>query len=335
MKKIALIRLDKIGDLVATLPVDQILPDSAKEAFQLHWIVNDTVAPILDAAVPRRSSWFLSGSSSWQRFINLLNYLKFESFDQSILFYGPWWASLAIWLARISKRTGRISQWHSILFLNNGLRQNRSSSLKHEFDYNAELFLFGLNLENNKIDFQKYLSLSAHESESLLSSWNLEPHKYFVVHPGMAGSARNWPQSHYNILIEKLINKYTVVITGTYSDDLFLTQIKPQWKDHPQVRWTVGQLKFHELLTILKSSSHFYGPSTGVLHLASAVGASVTGIFSPIKAHSRTRWGARGSKVTNIAPGVDCPAAKTCWGDRCPDFDCMEKLKVNQVLNSH
>lgn len=332
MKKVALIRLDKIGDLVATLPVDQLISEDAKRSLQIHWIVNDSVAQIIEAANPARSFWALSGNGSWNRFLNLYKYLKSQKFDESILFYGPWWASFAIWLAGISKRTGRISQWHSVLFLNNGLRQNRSSSSKHEFEYNSELFLHGLSQIGQSENHQPYLSLSVKDSESLLKKWQLEQSKFVVVHPGMAGSARNWPQSHYNILIEKLINQGPVVITGTDGDHTFLSQIEPQWKDHPQIRWTVGQLKFNELLSILKSSKHFYGPSTGVLHLASAVGTKVTGIYSPIKAHSLVRWGARGNNVKNLAPKVDCPAAKKCWGSRCPNFDCMETLKVNSVI---
>ena len=44
-KKVLLIRLDKIGDLICTLPADQILDSSA---FDITWVVQKGLGQLLD-----------------------------------------------------------------------------------------------------------------------------------------------------------------------------------------------------------------------------------------------------------------------------------------------
>jgi ADP-heptose:LPS heptosyltransferase len=155
----------------------------------------------------------------------------------------------------------------------------------------------------------------------LFEKFEIKPKEYFIVHPGMAGSALNWPQSHYSILIEKLINLHPVVITGTAGDDPFLNVLRPQWEKHPNVRWLQNKLSLSELLGLVKSAKGVIAPSTGVLHMAASLGVPCVGIYSPIIAHHPRRWGPRGSLANFVTPKEDVPLE-----------NCMDTIKVNEVL---
>jgi ADP-heptose:LPS heptosyltransferase len=294
---IVFIRLDKIGDLVATLPIDQ----HPQLRSPVHWVLSSGLGWIAKQAIPPREYIELSvDKNQWkQSYKSLLDFLKKKKPDAVVVFQAPWWVSLACWRAGIPVRVGRRSQWHSFLFFNRSLRQSRSRSEKHEAEYNQDLVEFGLRIGPAILP---PLELHADSRPHLLEKFDLRSKNYIVVHPGMFGSALNWPQSHYNQLIEQLIKKTIVVITGTPQDERFLTEIKARWQNDPHVRILQNKLKMDELLSILSMSSGIVAPSTGVLHLAASLGIPCVGIYSPILAHHPQRWGPRGVDVVYLLP---------------------------------
>jgi heptosyltransferase I len=326
--KAVFLRLDKIGDLIATLPVDQ-LPWLKEKKISVKWVIAKGLGLIAKNADPVREYLELDIKDKAASTKALKDFLKAEKPDIVIVFYAPWWVGLACWQAGVPLRVVRKSQWHSFLFYNKGLRQQRSLAEKHEADYNRELVEFAFNESPSPTPV---LKLNPITKRQLFEKHALRPGEYFIVHPGMAGSALNWPQSHYNILIEKLINAGTVVITGTPSDDPFLTEIRPQWQNNNKIRWLQNQLSMEDLLSLLKSARAVVAPSTGVLHLAASIGTPCVGIYSPILVHRAKRWGPRGPHAHVLSPSVDCPATQKCWGERCPFFPCMNDIKVNDVI---
>lgn len=312
---------------MATLPVDQA--DFVK-AEDPTWIVDSSVSFLPPLTEPPRKFATLDLRKPWDSFWKLKSFLKTEKPEKVVIFYAPWWVSLAAWLTQVPLRIGRLSQWHSYVFLNKGLRQSRSQSEKHEAIYNWELvhFAYGRKIPTSEPPFLKVQTgLKRH----LFEKFDLRSKSYVVVHPGMAGSALNWPQGNYNSLIERLTLETTVVITGTKADAPWLTQILPQWRTHSRVRDLTNQLAVEDLIFILQSAKTVIAPSTGVLHLGAAAGTPVIGIYSPVKAHHPKRWGPRGYGARTLLPEVQCPATIACLGDKCPVFPCMSKITVDRV----
>ena len=306
--KVLLVRLDKIGDLVSSLPIDEL---SIFQTHTLHWAIAKGLGPIVSAATPSRKFTEIQSQFELTALIQ-----QFQP-DVAITFFAPWWAGWELFKARVPLRVGRASQWHSFLFFNQRLRQKRSLSEKHEVEYNRELVEFGLNTKCDQPT--PILKLHAETNRHLLEKFDLQSDRYFVVHPGMAGSALNWPTEKYNQLISKLIESRTVVVTGTAADEPFIAPIRSQWQENPKVRFLQNKLNMSELLSILKTSAGVVAPSTGVLHLASSLEVNAVGIYSPILAHHPKRWGPRGSGKY-ILPTNDKP-------------DCMNEISVESVLN--
>lgn len=326
--KAVFLRLDKIGDLIATLPVDQ-LPSLKEKNIQVQWVIAKGLGSIAKLAEPARNFIELDLHNPKKSTADLIAYLKSEKPDAVVVFYAPWWVGYACFRAGVPLRVTRKSQWHSFIFYNKAFRQSRSLAEKHEADYNRELVEQAFQLPTEKTPL---LRLQPLLRRHLFEKYDLKPGEFFIVHPGMAGSALNWPQSHYNALIEKLLNAGTVVITGTASDDPYLTEIRKQWLKNPQVRWLQNELSMEDLLSLLKSARAVVAPSTGVAHLAAAVGTPVVGIYSPIRVHKAIRWGLRGERAYSISPPADCPAGEQCWGERCPYYLCMDSITVNDVI---
>lgn len=297
-QKVLLIRLDKIGDLISTLPVDQILDESK---YEIMWVVQKGMGSVVDLGAKKRNYIELDKANPKLSAKTFHDFLKTFPANVAISFQGPWWVNFELFKAGIPVRSGVYSQWHSFLFLNKGVRQSRSQSEKHEFEYNKDLVLKTFNLKDDK-RFH-FFEIERPTDLSILQKFNLNAENYIVVHPGMMGSALNWSQEKYIDFIQTQIqNQETLCITGTSADEPYLTKIKVKFHNHPQVRWLQNQINLKELVTVLSASKKVIAPSTGVAHLAASVGANVHGIYSPVRVHHPRRWAPRGSNVTVYLP---------------------------------
>ena len=176
------------------------------------------------------------------------------------------------------------------------------------------------------------MKLKAPVSTKPFAQYGLESGNYYVVHPGMGGSALNWPTGLYIDLITQLSTHTTVVITGTAQDANYLSPLKSHFLSEPNPVWLDGKVSTTELLQVLGSAKAVIAPSTGVLHLAASTGVKTIGLFSPVRVQSIQRWGPLGEKAEALAPSVDCPGDLHCIGQACPHFNCMYRITVGKVL---
>jgi heptosyltransferase I len=325
---IVLVRMDKIGDLVVSLPVDE---HPAIKGMKFIWFITKGMGFIAEQAAPKRpAEEFKRGFSPFE-FFRMVAWFKHHQPRTVVLLHCPWWVSMAAWYAEVPERIGRQSQWHSYLFLNLPVRQKRSASDRHESDFNFDLVEWGL----NKLGLRKsthllqskqtYLRMVPPNPFGTLEARSLKTRAYRVVHPGMAGSALNWPQDNYVELIERLAKEGPVLVTGTNADHKYLQTVS-KVKDVQNVRWLVGELKVSELLDLLAQAKSVIAPSTGVLHLAAALGTPAIGIYSPRKVEHPRRWGPRGQHVTFLIPPVKDADNFT------PDV--MKQISVDQVYQA-
>jgi ADP-heptose:LPS heptosyltransferase len=322
----------------------------------VFWLISKGLENVIECADPQRKyqSFAIQSKNwnqTWKNFSSFLNFLKTEKPDEIIFFYSPWWATLAAWLAKIPTRGGRLSQWHQFLFLNKGIRQSRTLSDKHEADYNFEIVKKMLSLAEETPT--PLLKLTSHKSKDLFEKLPLKPFEYYVIHPGMAGSALNWPTAFYKELIHQLLQNFKseqnlqkntvplkkIVITGTALDKKFLDDLRIDFEHHPLILWGEGRFNIPQMIALLENSKGAVAPSTGVVHLSACSEAPTVGIYSPIQVQSPLRWAPRGPFVTTVVPkntdasDIPCPAQHHCVGETCRFFPCMEKISVQQVYS--
>lgn len=324
-----LIRMDRIGDLVVSLPVDT---HPALGDQRVHWFITKGLGFVPEQSKPRREFTEFSRRFSIFEIFRMIRWFKTHKPFQVIVLHAPWWVTFCAWMAGVPIRMGRKSQWHSFLFLNLGVRQKRSDADRHESDYNFELVerSFSRLGVRTTTQFDKllehYLELEAPHPPKTLTDRDLKARQYRVVHPGMGGSALNWPSSYYIELIEGLAREGTVVVTGTYADNKFLTPIKAAVGSNENVRWMVDELKGPELLDVLAMAKSVVAPSTGVLHLAAALGTPSFGIYSPRKLEHARRWAPRGSYIETISPDVNFETTPKV------NASIMKEISVQDVL---
>jgi len=275
--------MDKIGDLVVSLNAEGHpgLRDS-----ECTWAIARGLEWVVETSLPSKNYMSFSKTFSRDNLQSIVEQLKREQFEQAIVFHAPWFMSLAIFLAGIPVRGGRLSQWHSFLLFNKGLRQKRSLSEKHESEYNFDLISRTTGVPWNQNDFS-YPELSVSRETVPIE---LEDN-YIVVHPGMMGSALNWPVENYIELVRTLAKNNQVVVTGTAADQPWTDPLKDNLSDYHNICWAMEKLNPSQLMTVLKGAETVVAPSTGIIHLAAGLGTRVVGFYSPVTAESKVRWG--------------------------------------------
>jgi heptosyltransferase I len=271
----------------------------------------------------------------------LASFLRKSNYDIAFVFYAPWWVSRALWKAGIKSRVGVASKIWAWAFYNIPVRQKRSRAEKHESEYNLDLIKKGLQKTSHDSTLRRAqiepisvpVSLEQKEQASNLLK-NLGVHgKYTVIHPGMAGSALNWPPENYFELAKRILEKgETVVITGTKMDLEIIHKSRIELL--PGIVSLVDKTPAGLIFAVLANAQAVVAPSTGVVHMAASVGVPTVGIYSPVKVQAPKRWGPLGVKVKVLVPSVLCPGRQACLGKSCQFHDCMRQISVEQVIGA-
>ena len=324
-KKILIARVDRIGDLILTLPMEAAA--KLKGPAEVTWLIEENLRFIIEALSPMPQAFFVNRARGFLDQISeatkLTKWLKTQKFDEVYGVHVPWWVALSFFLARIPVRVGVASQWFSWLFYNKPIRQKRSQAIKNEAQYNLDL------LGSKQLSFARLIP-----DPNLVEEWKARLGEgYVIVHPGMSGSARNWPAANYRDLAEKLIKAGNrVLVTGSSGDRDFVmtTGILSVNGVEDFVSKTSGS----ELLSIISLARAVVAPSTGVAHLAASLGKRTVGIYSPVRVQHPKRWGPLGERVRILTPQVECPGDFKCEGTSCKFYDCMKTIDVDTVVKT-
>lgn len=312
--KTLLIRMDKIGDLVVSLNA-QDHPWFKNRDY--HWIISHGLGWVLENSPHRKNYTEADKVFSFKGFFQLVRTLKGLKADSAVVFQAPWFVGLALVLAGVPQRVGRRSQWHSFLFFNQGVRQKRSLAEMHESAYNWELISKGL------ADAAQTPKITQPVLQAPKSINSLElPSSYCVIHPGMMGSALNWPVQNYIELTKKLSKHLPVVVTGTMADRPWTEPLQKSLSEQSNIHWLQEKMNPQQLLVTLAKAKFVVAPSTGIIHLASGLGTPVVGFYSPRLPERASRWGPLNENALLFTPPFDLVLNE----------DCMSCIEVDEVF---
>ena len=306
--RILIARTDAIGDTILALPMASLLKKKIPQC-KIAFVVAPKSLDLFNCHPYVDEVWELDRGLSWFRQITLLT-KKFSDFNPTHFFYvgGCQLPSLLAWWRRVSFRGGLLSRWPGFLFLNHGVRQQRSKKKIHESRYNLQLLNpLNLSLREDEISgFSPSITLKEEETSYAwadflhqLKEKNLPSNKELVfIHPGMTGHTPNWPSENYACLVKNLEeiypDRFLFVISHTPSDRSYVEPVKKYLKDtnfKGGIFYFDGSLKGlrHYMGTLLQAKI-FIGPSTGTTHLANALKIKTIAIYPPLKYQHPERW---------------------------------------------
>jgi ADP-heptose:LPS heptosyltransferase len=331
LRRILLVRNDRIGDLVLTLPAFEAVRRRWPEA-HLTALVSPYAGQIL-AGHPSIDSLLLDArtESAWQ----LGRWLRPMRFDAAIVFNSRTRNCLAVWMAGIKRRVcwgykpaGWLTATHRVAL-------HRSHPPVHEAEF-ALAFARRLGapgeLENLMptlhVDESTHLRVGERINRALGAGGPL-----FGVHPGNRNSAYNWPAANYADLVCQLAPFGRVMVTGTPSEQPILDLIRRRLGEPLAARVAFfTDLKLQELAAAHRLQTVLVVSSTGPMHVAAAMGTPTVALFSPHPAHVPAKWAPLGTNhmllVAPLNPG-ERPDVGPAGGT-----ELMARIRVEQVLQA-
>jgi len=342
--EILVVRPDRLGDVILSTPVFETIKRNYPQS-RLTVMVSEAVASVIRGleCVDEVMIFDPTGKhSGFAGFFRLLAEIKAHRFRIAVLLQSQRRIAFALFFARIKYRVGPLSKMHSFFLLNRGLRQRRSQVEMHEADYNLQLLRrIGIRAGSRRVPTQVHISEEARRAARIFleaKGWN-ESDKLIAVHPGMGGSALNWPEHHYIEFVRALLKEgHKVILTGGPSEGTLLNRISDSLGELSEKFWIYGGVgvgSIENLGGIFSFASLVVAPSTGPLHLAVALGKPVVTFYPPVRVQSALRWGpylADEKRARVLVPEVFCGQDFDCRGSLCNYYPCMKSLTVDQAI---
>jgi len=316
-RKIAVVRTDKLGDVVLTLPlcnaIKQIIPNA-----ELTVIANSYTEPLLNKITIIDRLMFIDKHKNGIKLI--FNNNKFDT----IFFPRPRLEEAYAGFLNHSKlRIGSAYRLYSF-FYNHKIWEHRKKGNKHEAEYNLGLLEDIINQKLN-ISFPK-INLSNELIELTnrkIATYNIKS-KYVIVHPGSGGSSVNWSPENFGKLSDLMIKKYNidVLITGTKPESDLCYKVF--MNSNLKAINLCGLLTLDEIIVLLKNAKLLVANSTGILHIASMFNIPIVGLYPNTSHLSKRRWGPYNEKSVVISPDSFDDENK----------DNMDLIDVNKVFSA-
>ena len=322
---ILVVRTDRIGDVVLSTPVLASLR-AARPNWKISILVKPALAPLLKdhPDVDTLLTLETDDKPSFSNTRTLSDKVREGCFDVAIHLYSDFWISLAVWRAGVGQRIGPASKVARV-FYNHSIVQRRSMGGRHETDHNLDL-LKPLGIPPIRRPKVSVADTIPADAENLLDSQK----KNVGIFPGMGGSARNWKPEKYARLAEILSGgSVNVILMCGPGEEKLLDEVQ-SFCSQTFARYVSGSLD--ELSAFIKALNCFVAPSTGPLHIASAVGTAAVGIYCPIKVCLPERWGPIGDNDISFVP--DVPVCERCTAEKCGQYDCMDSLEVEPLADA-
>jgi len=330
-KKILIVRTDRIGDVVLSLPMAEIIKNKFPVC-HISYLVKEYTSSLLDDNQFIDEVINVIEKNNEINFVKNLKQIKSKRFDTCIVVNPTFRISLMMFLAGIKKRIGTGYRLYSFLF-NEKVFEHRKYGEKHELEYNLNLLSkIGIDPVEAKrnIRFNLLVSKSGEEKiASILKENGVYPNnKLVIIHPGSGGSSVDFPKEKMIELTKRLssLDNVSIVLTGSKNE---IELCKKFEVNNPIINF-VGILDLSLLKSLIKKADLFISNSTGPMHIAAALGVYVITFFPKILSCSQNRWGPYTDKKTIFIPTIDC---NNCNRQQCEKLDCMNSIDIGKVFD--
>ncbi len=330
-KNILIVRTDRIGDVVLTLPLASIIKKhfpNSKVTFLLRDYTKPLAAnnPCIDDIITLKTE---NGKFKVAENITQLK----NKYDTCIVAFPTFTLALILFLSRIKTRIGTGYRWYSFLF-NKKIYEHRKFGERHELEYNIRLLKqIGVDENVNEGNVEFNLHPSQKSVQKIKDEFTLigfdESKKIIIVHPGSGGSAVDLPISKLRTLVERMAHELDcgILITGSENEKELCNSLVVNEK----TKNVAGKFNLDELIALIDRSDLLIANSTGPIHIGAALGKNIIGFYPKIAACSPKRWGPYTNKKIIFSPNIDC---KNCKREQCEKLNCMDTISIDDVFVS-
>jgi len=330
LKRILVVRTDRLGDVILTLPMFPLLRRCFPDA-SIAVLIRRYTAELLEGNPYIDEVLWYDRDDGLVPFREMCAMLRARRFAAAVVVYPRFRLAWLMFRSGIPLRIGTGYRYYSPLF-NRKVFEHRKDARRHEVEYNLRLLEeIGCTVPASwKPEFTIVVPDAVRASiDGLLSSLGVASKKIVVLHPGSGGSAREWPLRSFGALARRLADRgFAVLVTGTQDEEQKVRAVVSA--SGGTALSVAGKCSLKQLAALLQRAKLFVANSTGPLHLAVAMGTPVVGLYPQHTAMSATRWGPYTDKKAVLVP--DRPIDCTACIENETECECMASLEVERVF---
>lgn len=351
VRRILLIRLSHLGDVLHALPVFHGLRRTYPEA-RIAWAVQPEYAELLRPLPGLSAVLPFARREGWRAWWKLRGELRRFQPDWSVDAQGNWKSAGVAFLSRARRRSGLAppdmrepsAAWVTrdrapVFCADNG---------EHAIDRNLHLaaHVCGMDVDSLRSLLPRdWLQLKAVERTTGRKRWRERmgeaPHRPVILQVAAPGDVRAWPVDHQRELLRGLEARGhdVLVLSGPGEKDLG-ARLAQEFAESPRLHHWVGQNSLRELTGALHAAAEceatMISCDSGPLHMGAVCGLRVIGLAGPQDPARTGPWPVPGPESPHLALrtelDLDCAPCLSRTCSRPDGVACMEQLTPDQVL---
>lgn len=334
MRKVLLVRADRMGDVVLTTPVFSAIKEQRPD-WKVGVLVSREYGDLVRAN-PFVDEVFLYDKDGSEKSLlgnwRFISRLRKSKYDAAVHFHPR---SRMHWISFLAGIPVRIGYRHkNFRRLTHRLPYDKPKGGRHEAECNFDLLkLLGIEKPGAlklHVPLQEEFRASV---ETKLASLK----RFVVVHPSASSPSKIWLSEYFSQVADHIFERFKAgaVLIGSTADQKFTEAVKSRMKSEPLD--LTGRLGVGELPWLFKKAKLVISNDTGPAHVAAAVGTPVLSIFGRNRPGlGPDRWRPMGPASYFLQKDVGCAV---CPADLCKiDFKCLKELTPEEVkrwLDAH
>lgn len=334
--RILVIRPEKLGDLVVGTPVLRALRHSYPGS-RISVLTDRTHGCILhdDPHVDEvlEVEWRWRSRREHESIFALIRKIRPHRFDLALVLYPNWsgWNVVAS-LSGIPRVVQLGGTWGATVLRHEVIRRRSFERNLHYRDYYLEVAAAAGAFLPSGDDGTPRVYLPEKEKNDFLKRFpKAGERSRIILHPFGHGSSPNYSLKSYASLAGMIADELgvEVFVTGGRGD-----LVSWEFPMHPLIRtdW-LGRLSLREMMSACATVDAVLCGSTGIIHLAAALGTPTIGLYCPHPGSHPKAWGALGQKSTAlVVPEGLCrkmtQTSSSCAGTQSCDLICGIELET-------
>lgn len=322
IKKILIVELLQLGDLLVITPALRALKDKFKDA-KIDVLVNKNTRDLLCG------NKNINKILTYETFKNLMNKLRQNNYDIGvILHHGSFIISLALLLGKVKYRIGCTKVG---LFSGKGFFLNKKIKPKlkwqHKIQDNLDVVRsIGVNTNNYKLEIHTDDNSREYVKKLFISN-KIYERPIIGIHPYSKHYTQRWYCDRFVKLADELIKNYkaTIIFTGSKGEDGYVNEIIQNMTEEPIN--LVGKTSLKQFIAIVEKLDLLISIDTSAIHIASALNKPVIALFGPTIPQF---WGPTSDKSVAIWKPEVCTGCRRYYC-AIKTHECMKSITVEDI----
>jgi heptosyltransferase-1 len=328
LRKILLVRLRRIGDVVMTTPAVAALKAGVPSA-SLTYLIEKPYSRLVEGNPSLEKVLAIEQNQKGADFLGLIRKIRREKYDAVLDFHG---GPRAWYLTAFS--AARIKAGYGIKFRGFAysiqISRGRPESPVHSVENHVEMVkALGIPVASiGPLELPPAREQEKKRMEEFFFQEGLKDSKLVVLHISAGNAFRDWGVDNIIELIGLLnqLKQVKVALVGSEEDRKAASEILK--KTSPPPLTLVGRVNLIELRELIMRAKLFVGPDSGPMHIAASTSTPIVAYFGPTLPANFAPWQAR---AVILEKDLCC---RPCEQRGCVshDYRCLKTIASEEVF---